>query len=209
MYYIFLLASATLLVLFSLITFGRWYLGHKQNKGPKIINIEILYQKSFHKKYMSGTLKNYPKHKKKSEANYLWHTVFLQYFAIFFHTLFCRQYPRSQLAVVLNMQLWPPQPPLSSWWAQYSHHHNPSLYPHHDYRQHQHWGGPWLAFGISHHCNGVLFFSSQRTFQHGKCEILSYFCAKLRTFGILFTGLNSMMVYQNWQIWGMAFGRQA
>ena len=35
MYYIFLLASATLLVLFSLITFGRWYLGHKQkSKRP-------------------------------------------------------------------------------------------------------------------------------------------------------------------------------
>ena len=35
MYYIFLLASATLLVLFSLITFGRWYLGRKQkSKRP-------------------------------------------------------------------------------------------------------------------------------------------------------------------------------
>ena len=33
-------------------------------KGPRKINIEIIYQKSFNKKYMSETLNNYPKHKK-------------------------------------------------------------------------------------------------------------------------------------------------
>ena len=60
----------------------------------------------------------------------------------------------------------------------------------------------------------MCFFLSQLTFLQRKrnfCLLwplstnVGYFVAKLRIFCVLFTGLNSVVVYQNWQISGMLF----
>ena len=148
-------------------------------KGPRKINIEIIYQKSFNKEYMSETLNNYPKHKKN-----LRHVTYgIQYFCSILQYFFTHYFAD-------NIR----DPGWQWFWicssGRLSHLYLPGeqniviiiilIMTIININT-----GPWLAFDISHHCHHQQwcdFFSSRRTFQHGECEILSYFCTKLRTF---------------------------
>ena len=53
-----------------------------------------------------------------------------------------------------------------------------------------------ILVSIASTAGGVLL-SSQCTFKRGEREILACFVADLRTFGVLFTGSNNAVVYQN------------
>ena len=65
---------------------------------------------------------------------------------------------------------------------------------------------PYLILVTTATTSGGVLFSSRCTFLRREGEILSYFgylVTNLRIFGALFTNLNSVAVYQNWQISGM------
>ena len=66
---------------------------------------------------------------------------------------------------------------------------------------------PYLILVTTATTSGGVLFSSRCTFLRREGEILSYFgylVTNLRIFGALFTNLNSVAVYQNWQISGMS-----